>query len=159
MLVPIHIQLQGLLLNPVFLSCLFSWFGAQLVKTIIMLLKGRIRSIKELFALLVWRTGGMPSSHSAIVSAMATSIGIRSGLDSDVFVLSMCFSLVVIRDALGVRRANGLQAKALNEMGKELSKKEIIMYKPVKEVHGHQPIEVFVGVLFGISMAVGFCFL
>ncbi len=159
MLVPIRIQLQSLLLNPVFLSCLFSWFGAQLVKTVIMLLKGRIRSIKELFALLIWRTGGMPSSHSAIVSAMTTSIGIRAGLDSDLFVLSMCFSLVVIRDALGVRRANGLQAKALNEMGKELSKKEIIMYKPVKEVHGHQPIEVFVGVLFGISMAVGFCFL
>ena len=79
--------------------------------------------------------------------------------DSDVFVLSMCFSLVVIRDALGVRRANGLQAKALNEMGKELSKKEIIIYKPVKEVHGHKPIEVLVGVLFGISMAVGFCIL
>ena len=98
-------QIKLLTTNPVFIACLFSWFSAQFVKTVIKLFAGKISSLKELFELLIWRTGGMPSSHSALVCSLCTSIGIRSGLGSDVFILAFCFALVVIRDALGVRRA------------------------------------------------------
>ncbi|WP_314743664.1 divergent PAP2 family protein, partial [Treponema lecithinolyticum] len=72
-------QLYFLLTNPVFLSALFSWLSAQFIKTVIQLLTGKVSDFKELIALLFWRTGGMPSSHSALVCAMSASIGFRSG--------------------------------------------------------------------------------
>ena len=98
----------------------------------------------------------MPSSHSALVCAMSAAIGFRSGVNSDIFVLACCFTLVVIRDALGVRRASGLQARTLNEVGKELHKKNIIEFQAVKEVHGHKPLEVFVGCLLGLFIGAAF---
>ena len=149
-------QLDFLLTNPVFLSALFSWLSAQFIKTVIQLLTGKVSDFKELIALLFWRTGGMPSSHSALVCAMSASIGFRSGVNSDIFVLACCFTLVVIRDALGVRRASGLQARTLNEVGKELHKKNIIEFQAVKEVHGHKPLEVFVGCLLGLFIGAAF---
>ncbi|MFC2599981.1 MAG: divergent PAP2 family protein [Treponema lecithinolyticum] len=149
-------QLYFLLTNPVFLSALFSWLSAQFIKTVIQLLTGKVSDFKELIALLFWRTGGMPSSHSALVCAMSAAIGFRSGVNSDIFVLACCFTLVVIRDALGVRRASGLQARTLNEVGKELHKKNIIEFQAVKEVHGHKPLEVFVGCLLGLFIGAAF---
>ena len=143
-------QLYFLLTNPVFLSALFSWLSAQFIKTVIQLLTGKVSDFKELIALLFWRTGGMPSSHSALVCAMSAAIGFRSGVNSDIF------TLVVIRDALGVRRASGLQARTLNEVGKELHKKNIIEFQAVKEVHGHKPLEVFVGCLLGLFIGAAF---
>ncbi|MGI5172088.1 divergent PAP2 family protein [Treponema sp. OMZ 840] len=149
-------QLYIFCINPVFLSAVFSWLSAQFIKTVIKLLTGKVSDFKELIALLVWRTGGMPSSHSALVCALTASIGFHSGMNSDVFVLSCCFTLVVIRDAVGVRRASGLQARALNEIGKKLHKKDIIEFQAVKEVHGHKPLEVFVGCLLGLFTGTAF---
>lgn len=148
--------LSKLIVNPVFLSCIFSWFGAQFIKTLIKLLCGKIHSLKELIELLLWRTGGMPSSHSAIVVGLTTSIGFNSGVLSDVFILSICFTLVVIRDAVGVRRSSGIQAKVLNEIGQELSNKEIINFKQIKEIQGHTPLEVIVGCLLGFFIGIAF---
>lgn len=148
--------LSKLLIHPVFLSCVFSWFGAQFIKTIIKLLSGKIHSLKELFELLVWRTGGMPSSHSAIVVGLTTSIGFNSGILSDVFILSICFTLVVIRDAVGVRRSSGIQARVLNEIGQELQNKGIIEFKQIKEIQGHTPLEVIVGCLLGFFIGIAF---
>ncbi len=152
-------QLRSLLTNPVFLACLFSWFSAQFIKTVIKLFAGQVRNIKELFELLIWRTGGMPSSHSALVSSLSTSIGIRSGLNSDIFILSFCFAMVVIRDALGVRRASGVQARVLNEIGASLDNKNILTFKPIKEVHGHKPLEVLIGCFLGIFIGIAFTIL
>lgn len=151
-----RIELQNLLINPVFLSIVFSWFSAQFIKTIIKLLTGKIQSIRDLIAFLFWRTGGMPSSHSALVMSIATSIGFRNGLDSDLFILSLAFALVVIRDAVGVRRSSGLQATTLNKLGNDLQKKDFVEFKPVKEVHGHKPIEVAMGCLLGLFIGVAF---
>ncbi len=152
-------QLQALLNNPIFLAGIFSWLSAQFIKTAVALLLGKIKDFRELLALLVWRTGGMPSSHSALVFSVTTAIGISSGFNTDVFILSFCFTLVVIRDAVGVRRASGIQAKTINELGKTLQKKEILEFKKIKEVHGHKPLEVGIGSLLGIFIGIAFSIL
>ncbi len=152
-------QLELLFQNPVFLSGVLSWLSAQFIKTVVALLLGKVKDIKELIALLVWRTGGMPSSHSALVCAVTTSIGVSSGVNTDIFVLACCFSLVVIRDAVGVRRASGLQARSINEIGMTLQDKNIIEYKRIKEVHGHKPLEVAIGSLLGFFLGLGFSIL
>ncbi len=152
-------QFELLLQNPVFLSGVLSWLSAQFIKTVVALLLGKIKDIKELIALLIWRTGGMPSSHSALVCSVTTAIGISSGVNTDIFVLACCFSLVVIRDAVGVRRASGLQAQSINEIGKNLQEKNIIDFTKIKEVHGHKPLEVAVGCLLGFFVGIGFSIL
>lgn len=159
MLPPVLNQIRLLTSNPVFIACIFSWFSAQFVKTVIKLCSGKVSSLKELFELLLWRTGGMPSSHSALVCSLCTSIGFRSGLNSDIFILAFCFALVTIRDALGVRRASGIQARVLNEIGMTLDNQNILKFKPIKEVHGHKPAEVFIGCFLGIAIGIAFAVL
>ena len=150
-------QLHLFFPQPAFLACLFSWLSAQLVKTLIKLFSGKVHSLKELFELLLWRTGSMPSSHSALVATLCTTIGFRSGVNSDVFILSLGFYLVTIRDAVGVRRANGLQAAMLNKIGRLLAAKNIIEeVKPIKEVQGHTPAEVIIGSLLGFFIGLAF---
>ena len=150
-------QLHLFFSQPAFLACLFSWLSAQLVKTLIKLFSGKVHSLKELFELLLWRTGSMPSSHSALVATLCTTIGFRSGVNSDVFILSLGFYLVTIRDAVGERRANGLQATMLNKIGRLLAAKNIIEeVKPIKEVQGHTPAEVIIGSLLGFFIGLAF---
>ncbi len=142
-----------LLRNDVFLSAALSLFMAQFVKALIILLTKRKAGLREIISTLVWRTGGMPSSHSALVLAITTSIGHSSGVNSDVFILSFFFSLVVIRDAMGVRRAAGVQARSLNALGARLSKRLHIPFKPVKEINGHTFPQVLAGSLMGFFIA------
>lgn len=142
--------------NPVFLSAISSWFITQFTKTLISILRRKVGSVREILELLIWRTGGMPSSHSALVISVTTAIGFHSGIKSDVFVLALCLSMVVIRDAMGVRRSSGIQAKTLNNLGKEISQKTGINYKPVKEIQGHKPMEVVCGALMGFFIGVAF---
>ena len=149
-------QIRLFITNPVLLSCIFSWLCAQFIKTLIKLFSGKVHSLGELFELLLWRTGSMPSSHAALVSTLCTTIGFRSGINSDVFMLSLGFFLVTIRDAVGVRRANGIQAKVLNKIGKALAEKGIIEFKPIKEVQGHTPAEVAIGCLLGFFIGLAF---
>lgn len=153
-------QLQILLSSPVFLACVTSWLCAQFIKTIIKLFSGSVHSLSELFELLFWRTGSMPSSHSSITACICTTIGYRSGVDSDVFILSLVFFLVTIRDAVGVRRANGMQARRLNEIGDILKERNLFEdFKKLKEVNGHSPMEAFVGSLLGFFIGIAFCVL
>jgi acid phosphatase family membrane protein YuiD len=98
-----RLQIINFFSNPVLLSIIFSWFGAQFIKTLLSLFAGKVKSIRELVSLLLWRTGGMPSSHSALVTSLCTSIGFSQGVDSDIFIFSLAFMLVVVRDSLGVR--------------------------------------------------------
>jgi acid phosphatase family membrane protein YuiD len=142
--------------NPTFQAGVSGWFCAQFIKTVITLLRGKVKNFKEVLELLIFRTGGMPSSHSALVMAVCTSIAFKHGINSDLFALSLCFSLVVIRDAFGVRRSSGLQAKTINEIGNELNLKSIIKYKQIKEIQGHTPLEVLVGTILGIVMGCAF---
>jgi len=108
---------------------------------------------------IIWRTGGMPSSHSAAVCALATSAGIYEGIESNFFVFCLVFAMIVLRDSLGVRRTAGLQAKALNNLGKQSAKFTGLEFRSVKEIHGHTPLEVLVGSCLGIVITFCFCLL
>ena len=155
-----ELQVQILLGSPVLLACVFSWLCAQFIKTVIKLFSGKVHSLPELFELLLWRTGSMPSSHSSITACLCTTIGYRSGVDSDIFILACVFYLVTIRDAVGVRRANGMQARRLNEIGEVLKEKGLFNeFKKLKEVNGHSPMEAFVGSLLGFFIGIAFCVL
>ena len=137
--------------HPTFLAGIFSWLGAQFLKTLIHLIYGRIKHFKDLLANMFWRTGGMPSSHSAVVTAVCTSIGLREGVDSSVFMLSLLITFITMRDAVGVRRASGIQSQKLNELGRELEENgNIKEYKSIKEVNGHTPMQVIMGALLGV---------
>lgn len=151
--------LHGLIINPVFLSAFFSWFVAQVLKAVIEAIRVRSRSSRDMVMTLFWKTGGMPSSHSSLVTALATSIGFEYGAGNPLFTLSLFYGILIIRDALGVRRAAGVQAQALNRLGSELQERFGIRFKPVKEINGHTASEVSVGVLLGFFIATAFSLL
>lgn len=149
-------QLNLLIHNPIFLAAVSSWIISQFLKTVINLFMNSVSTLKELVELLFWRTGGMPSSHSALVSSISTTIGFKNGISSDLFIFSCCFALVVIRDAVGVRRSSGDQARTLNELGDTVAAHSDYRFKPVKEIQGHSPMEVLAGILLGFFIGVAF---
>jgi acid phosphatase family membrane protein YuiD len=152
-------SLRPLFENTIFLSSLTSWILAQIMKVLVILFNRRKRPLRELVEIVIWRTGGMPSSHTATVASMAVAVAIREGLDSSLFAISFFFALVVMRDAMGVRRSSGLQAKALNLLGKKTGERLEFDYNPVKEIQGHTPLEVIVGALLGIFIAAAYAWL
>ena len=91
-----------------------------------------------------------------MVTCLCTCVGFRNGPDSDVFLVALVFFLVTIRDAVGVRRSNGIQAKKLNEIGKKLDENKILEYSPIKEVNGHSPMEVIIGIVLGFFIGIAF---
>jgi len=145
--------------NPVILSCLTSWFLSQFIKAVIALLQIRKKGVKQVLEALFWRTGGMPSSHTAVVICMTASIAFSEGLGSNLFAVSLVIALVVIRDAMGVRRAVGLLAKAFNHFGITSAEKLGGEFTPVKEIQGHAPLEVIVGALLGILISAAYAWL
>jgi acid phosphatase family membrane protein YuiD len=153
----VHSAGGDLFSNPVFLSALCSLLVAQFLKAVINILRARAKSLHDTVVTFFWKTGGMPSSHSAAAVSIATAIGFTEGPNTSIFVLSLFFALVVIRDALGVRRAAGQQARVLNLMGKELASRFGMPHLSVKEVHGHNPAEVLVGSALGFFIALAFC--
>ncbi|MDR0411671.1 MAG: divergent PAP2 family protein [Treponema sp.] len=153
------LALKAFFENPIFLASVTSGFFAQLIKAVIVLLSPHKKGAYDVFAALAWRTGGMPSSHASIVAAMTTSVAFTEGVGSNLFVVSFWFALIVMRDALGVRRSSGLQARSLNAIGKAVAEKSGIEFKPIKEIHGHKPLEVAVGALLGMFIAAAYAFL
>ena len=138
--------------NPIFISGAMSLIIAQILKAILTLLKRKKFQAKEIAFIMLWKTGGMPSSHSALVAALTSSIAIVEGFDS-LFILSLFLGLIVIRDALGVRRSAGLQSRAINVLGKQVSERFGIHFTPVKEIHGHKWQEVAVGMVLGLFVS------
>ncbi|UOQ48111.1 divergent PAP2 family protein [Gracilibacillus caseinilyticus] len=119
---------------------------------------------KEFRPGLAFSTGGMPSSHSAAVTSLATGIGIEHGVSSGIFAVSCVFAIIIMFDATGIRRQAGEQAILLNTLVKDFhrfvseakgwaQKGEYEKQKELKELLGHQPIEVFFGGLTGIILA------
>jgi acid phosphatase family membrane protein YuiD len=151
-------SLKAFFENPIFVASVSSWFIAQLLKALVVLL-GRKRSVRDVLETVIWRTGGMPSSHAALVSSMTTSVAFLEGIRSNLFVVAFFITLIVLRDAMGVRRSSGLQARALNSLGKQAVEKLEAEFHPVKEVHGHKPLEVVLGSLLGIFIAAAYALL
>lgn len=127
---------------------IITWFVVQTIKVIIEIVQNRKLDVRRW-----WGSGGMPSSHSAFVCSLATTIGIVEGMDSAVFALSICFASVVMYDASGVRRAAGKQARILNQII-ESEGKNINVQEKLIELLGHTPLEVYVGAIIGIMMAI-----
>lgn len=103
----------------------------------------------------VMETGGMPSSHSATVAALAIGVGITEGFGSAVFAIAVVLAVIVMYDATGVRRAAGMHAKMLNDLMEELQAvlKKGPQPEPLKELLGHTYLEVTVGALLGMLIA------
>ena len=130
-------------------SAALGWIAAQSIKFARHF--GRTRSID--FSYYV-STGGMPSAHSALVSSLATSVGIAQGPGSSLFAVTAIFALIVMFDAQGVRRAAGLQARMLNQIVEELVKQHHWPRRAkLAELLGHSRHEVFAGFLLGIATA------
>ena len=134
-------ELSELLKNQLLFWSLISCITAQLLKIIFNLF-----SEGELRFGIVFQTGGMPSSHSALISALSAGIGWELGFDNPAFALSVGISLIVMYDASGIRRSAGMQAIEINKISRELDKnKEIFL----KESLGHTKLEVVVGSFLG----------
>ncbi len=125
-----------------------AWLIAQLSKVLIDLVRDRRFTVRTLAA-----AGGMPSSHAATVVALATRVGIDSGLSSVDFALAFIFATVVMYDAAGVRRAVSVQARILNRMLTEVLEAQQFNERRLRELIGHTPFEVFVGALIGALTA------
>ncbi|AEV16426.1 MAG: divergent PAP2 family protein [Thermus sp.] len=141
---------MDLLANQIFWTALLANFLAQTLKLFIYyVLEGRFQWERFL------ETGGMPSSHSATVSALAIGVGLEEGFGSSLFAVAAVFALIVMYDATGIRRAAGLHAQLLNQLVQELQK---VLEKgpapePLKELLGHTYLEVLVGALLGALVA------
>lgn len=126
----------------------FAWFSVQLFKLLSDAFIHRRINFKRFV-----ETGGMPSSHSAVVTSLMTSIGISEGFNSTIFAVSFVFSLIVMYDAAGVRRAAGKQASILNQL---INSKQVKVdtNEKLKELLGHTPFQVIVGAIYGIVVGV-----
>ena len=120
------------------------WFFIQVFKVITDLVITKKLDVKRILG-----AGGMPSSHSAVVCALATLIGREYGFDSGVFAVAMIMAFVVMYDAAGVRRAAGKQARIINKILETPGLTTVEVQEKLVEVLGHTPIQVFVGALIG----------
>lgn len=141
--------MQRLLENHVLTAALLGWIVAQSLKVLLGVVTERRFNFRWFVG-----TGGMPSAHSAGVSALATAVGLTRGFDSPLFAIALIFALVTMFDAQGVRRAAGQQAELLNAILEDIYWKRPIAEGRLKELLGHTPIEVFVGAALGILLAI-----
>lgn len=135
--------------NRVLLVALVACLIAQASKLVIELIKNRKVNLRVLVT-----TGGMPSSHSALVTALATGVGQTVGWASPEFAIATIFAVIVMYDAAGVRQAAGKQARILNQMIDELFREDNQFNEDrLKELLGHTPVQVIVGSALGITIS------
>lgn len=144
------VSILSILSNHVLIVYLLGWFVAQTLK----IPMHRIVEHEWDFSRFVG-SGGMPSSHSSMVTAGAIAIGITEGFGTPIFALAVAFAIIVMYDAAGVRRETGTQATVINQILKDV----LINGKPIsneelKELVGHTPLEVVCGSITGLLVAV-----
>ena len=133
--------------NHLLINALTAWITAQILKVMIYALMNRKLDIRRLFG-----DGGMPSGHSATVTALAVTAGTEFGLDSAAFAIAAILAIIVMHDAMGVRLEAGKHAKALNEL-LELASSDLAGEIKLKEFLGHTPLQVGFGCLLGLVIA------
>ena len=136
-----------LLDNRILVASFMAWAVAQVSKTIIDLIQQRKLILGRLVS-----SGGMPSSHSALVTGLATATGRVAGIDSAAFAIAVVLASIVMYDAAGVRRAVSIQARILKQMIDEAFQGSPMAEKRLRELIGHTPIQVIVGGLLGIGI-------
>ena len=142
---------KQLVSNQILWASLTAWFLAQVLKVPIEYFVSR-----RLNWSLWLRAGGMPSSHSAFISAVSLSIGLNAGFDTPEFAISVVLAMIISYDASGVRRQAGLHAEKINAMVNELLQGHPISDYDLKEVLGHTTRQVIVGLLLGLIIALLF---
>lgn len=142
--------IKDLVLNFPLVCAGVGWFLAQMLKVATGIFKERTFNVVEL----LFGTGGMPSSHTAAVTSLAVACGLSQGFSSASFAVSCLLTLIVMRDATGVRREAGEQAKVLNRIMEDLFKStdHEDINRNLKELVGHTPLQVFVGFLVGLAI-------
>ncbi|ACA99086.1 MULTISPECIES: divergent PAP2 family protein [Cyanophyceae] len=134
--------------NHILIVALVACITAQLLKIPIDLIRYKKTSLRSLFS-----AGGMPSAHSALVGALATGVGQAKGWDSSEFAIACLFAVIVMYDAAGVRQAAGKQARILNQIIDDMFQEKEFSDERLKELLGHTPVQVFVGLSLGIAIA------
>ena len=143
--------MKELLTNKLLWIPLATWLMVQLFKLVVEIFSAKDRKINFRRIL---GSGGMPSSHTACITSLATSIGMSEGFGSTTFALAAVFCFIVMYDATGVRRAAGKQAAILNKMIE--NDKSINVQEKLVELIGHTPFEVLVGAIVGIAIGIIF---
>ncbi len=140
---------EHILFNIPLIAALLAWALAQIIK-----LPANYALTKKWDWSLLLQAGGMPSSHSALISATAYAIGLTSGIDSSLFALALIMAMIVIYDATGIRRQAGIHAQIINAMVNELLEgHQLQSHRKLLEVLGHSPMEALIGVILGIIIA------
>ena len=138
--------------NQMFFTVLMAWLIAQTIKAAIGVVQEKRFNFKWFVG-----SGGMPSSHAATVSALATAVGLTYGFASPLFAITFFLAFIIMFDAQGVRRQSGHQAEALNQIIEDIYLNKGIQQERLKELLGHTPIQVFIGAAIGILVAL-FCY-
>jgi acid phosphatase family membrane protein YuiD len=141
-------NLSAIFQNKVLIVGLIAWGLAQVIKIPLEYLRTR----RWNWALLL-TTGGMPSSHSSLMTATTHAVGLYYGFDNPTFALGVAITMIVTYDAAGVRRQAGIHAQRLNVIFDELLQGHALNQKELREMLGHTPLEVTGGILFGILVA------
>lgn len=151
-----HVNMLEIVRHPWFVSAMIAFFGAQILKCVIAWLRHRTWNLRELRS-----AGGMPSSHSALVAALASAIGFTDGFDAPYAMIAAGLGLIVLCDAATVRREAGEHARILNiivsKLNDRLDADERIAVAKLKERIGHKRREVLAGTVLGIFVAFAVC--
>ena len=142
-------NLLAIFQNKALMAGLIAWLLAQIIKMPLDYLYSR----KWNWALLL-TTGGMPSSHSSLLTATSLGIGLYHGFDNPVFAIAVAITMVVVYDAAGVRRQAGIHAQRINVLFNELLHGHMLNERDLREVLGHTPLEVIGGILLGFIVAI-----
>ena len=134
-------ELFELINNKLLFWSLISCLTAQILKIVF-----NFFSVGEIRFGIIFETGGMPSSHSALITSLTSGLGMDLGFDDPIFALAVGISLIVMYDASGVRRSAGLNAKEINKLSKRFDEKSTLN---LKETLGHSKLEVIVGSILG----------
>ena len=135
--------------NRILIAGALGWLTAQVLKTIIFAITNHGLNWSRLVG-----DGGMPSGHSATVTAIAVSCGMELGFDSPIFAVACFMAIIVMHDAMGVRRETGKQSQVLNHLVEVVYAKNLTPEEELKEFVGHTPLQVFFGFLLGVCMAI-----
>lgn len=148
-------ELQLFLSNDIVRIAFVGWFAAQVIKVFLNLIVNKELKLERFVG-----SGGMPSSHTSLVVSTVTAVARVEGVHSTIFAVGLVFALIVMYDAMGVRRETGEQAKLINWMMENWEAEDDQMFgKKLKELIGHSPLEVIagaiLGLIIGLTMKVG----
>ena len=141
--------LAQLISNRILIAGMAAWASAQILKTITYAIVNRTLDLKRLLG-----DGGMPSAHSATVTAIAVATGFIEGFDSSIFAVAIMLAFIVMHDAMGVRLETGKQAKVINDMIKLVYTEDMSPEEKLKEFVGHTPSQVVAGFVLGVFVDV-----